>query len=221
MLKHVLTDRTRGTYAIMSGNALIGEAHRNQGGFAFHPKMGKVEQHRTMAALKASLASPAAPIPTVNVVFGDREVIEPLFKDKPVDPTDHVARYKINDTSVTDPMKKFFGLGWLFERPDGTFDRAHSQMDSFGNYTHFQTKEEALASIVAFDGSEDQIWAMFDDLVCRLSPENLACDGEISASQINKRHAQIMREWKVLEKKLGRAVSQDEAEAHCYKLVLA
>lgn len=50
----------------------------------------------------------------------------------------------------------------------------------------------------------------FEALACRLSPENLHCDGEISRAQAEKRYRQIMREWRVLENKAGRKVSEEE-----------
>ena len=50
----------------------------------------------------------------------------------------------------------------------------------------------------------------FDNLLGRLSPENLHCDGEISAAQARKRLTVIRREWKALEKTLGRKVTEDE-----------
>ena len=43
----------------------------------------------------------------------------------------------------------------------------------------------------------------FSALENRLSPENLACDGECSAHQVRQRRAQIKREWKALEAKYG------------------
>ena len=57
----------------------------------------------------------------------------------------------------------------------------------------------------------------FNDLCCRLSPENLCCDGECSRSQTNSRYAQIMREWRVLEAKVGRNVTQEEIETESIK----
>jgi hypothetical protein len=63
--------------------------------------------------------------------------------------------------------------------------------------------------------TKEQIDA-FDDLLCRLSPENLNCDGEISAAQAQRKYRQIIKEWEVLEKQVGRKVSQDEI----YSIVL-
>ena len=41
----------------------------------------------------------------------------------------------------------------------------------------------------------------FSALECRLSPENLACDGECSRTETQRRYRQCMKEWKALEKK--------------------
>ena len=54
---------------------------------------------------------------------------------------------------------------------------------------------------------------MFDkfmDLSCQLSPENLCCDGEASEAQINRTIREIKKQWKELESKIGRKVTQDE-----------
>ena len=48
----------------------------------------------------------------------------------------------------------------------------------------------------------------FLGLVNRLSPENLACDGECSKREVGRRRAAIMREWRALEKKVGRRVTE-------------
>jgi len=56
----------------------------------------------------------------------------------------------------------------------------------------------------------EELMNKFDGLACRLSPENLCCDCEISRAEVNQRHTQIKREWKVLEKKAGRKVSENE-----------
>jgi hypothetical protein len=59
-------------------------------------------------------------------------------------------------------------------------------------------------------GLTDSIKKEFDNLACRLSPENLHCDGEISRTEAGRRKAQIMREWRALEARAGRKVSEDE-----------
>lgn len=57
---------------------------------------------------------------------------------------------------------------------------------------------------------DTNILRQFQHLVLQLSPENLSCDGELSRRQIQSRHAAIIREWKALEKQVGRRVSLDE-----------
>ena len=53
----------------------------------------------------------------------------------------------------------------------------------------------------------------FRTLAARRSPENLSCDGECSRREIQRRHAEIMRDWHMLEKLEGRRVTLDEIEA--------
>lgn len=45
---------------------------------------------------------------------------------------------------------------------------------------------------------------------CALSPENLSCDGEASASYIKKRRAELNKERAKLVRELGREPSHDE-----------
>lgn len=52
----------------------------------------------------------------------------------------------------------------------------------------------------------------FEALSCRLSPENLCCDGLCSRAQTNARYRQIMKEWRKLEQAVGREVSEEEVE---------
>lgn len=54
----------------------------------------------------------------------------------------------------------------------------------------------------------------FNDLTCRLSPENLTCDGELSRTEVNRRLAQIRKEWKALEKEIGYKVSEEDVFQH-------
>ena len=51
----------------------------------------------------------------------------------------------------------------------------------------------------------------FINLASRLSPENLCCDGLATKAQVRKRLAQIRREWKALEKEVGRKVTENQA----------
>jgi hypothetical protein len=50
----------------------------------------------------------------------------------------------------------------------------------------------------------------FSNILCALSPENLHCDGEISPAQAQKKYVKLMEDWRKLEIKVGRKVSQDE-----------
>ncbi len=50
----------------------------------------------------------------------------------------------------------------------------------------------------------------FQRVACNLSPENLCCDGELPMAQVRKRRAALNREWKALEQRVGRTVSEDE-----------
>jgi len=50
----------------------------------------------------------------------------------------------------------------------------------------------------------------FMQLSCELSPENLCCDGELSHSQVIKKLARLRKEWAVLERRVGRKVSEEE-----------
>jgi len=50
----------------------------------------------------------------------------------------------------------------------------------------------------------------FQALSNALSPENLYEDGEISREQAQRKYRSIMREWKELERQVGRKVSESE-----------
>ena len=62
--------------------------------------------------------------------------------------------------------------------------------------------------------TEEELMCALDQLMGELEPENLSCDGEISRTAINQRLRAIRAEWREIEKKLGRKVSQDEAGDH-------
>lgn len=138
----------------------------------------------------------------------------PLFPDNPEQPTDKVARYKIHDENSKDPMAKFFGKGWVFKLRNGQYQRAHTDMDEFGNGPIFNSMDEIRHSIDAFENSDESIWAELINLVSALSPENLSCDGEASASYIRSKRAEINKKWAVCEKRLGRKVTEDEVWQH-------
>ena len=50
----------------------------------------------------------------------------------------------------------------------------------------------------------------FFDLACRLSPENVSCDGELSRAEVNRRYKQLNAEWADLEKQAGCKVDENE-----------
>lgn len=59
--------------------------------------------------------------------------------------------------------------------------------------------------------SNIELKARFVDLAGRLSPENLSCDGELSARQVAARRKAIMTEWAVCERAYGSKVTEDDA----------
>jgi hypothetical protein len=56
----------------------------------------------------------------------------------------------------------------------------------------------------------DEDMSKFLQLVSELSPENLSCDGELSSDEISHRYGRLMVEWRLLEKKVGRKVTESE-----------
>lgn len=50
----------------------------------------------------------------------------------------------------------------------------------------------------------------FQSLACALSPENLACDGELRGRALATKAKRLRGEWSKLEKAVGRRVSEDE-----------
>ena len=58
--------------------------------------------------------------------------------------------------------------------------------------------------------TEDEFFKHFDKILCDLSPENLCCDGEISASAARKKASGLHAEWRELERLFGRKVTEDE-----------
>ena len=60
---------------------------------------------------------------------------------------------------------------------------------------------------------EKEIMEKFVGLACRLSPENLSCDGEASRTYVNQKLKQIRKEWKALEKQLGKKMDEDDVWA--------
>lgn len=82
----------------------------------------------------------------------------------------------------------------------------------FGKAGQIATSRSKLANDLVFGaGSQDEMKARFFQLAMQLEPENLACDGERSSSQIKAARASINRQWKALEAQFGRKVTTDEA----------
>jgi hypothetical protein len=50
----------------------------------------------------------------------------------------------------------------------------------------------------------------FKGLSSMLSPENLSADGELPQSAVRKRKRFLLSEWKRLERKVGRVVTEEE-----------
>ena len=70
---------------------------------------------------------------------------------------------------------------------------------------------EKIKRIAEGIGISDEMKEKFVDLVSRLSPENLHRDGEASQSEVRAELSRIKREWKELERQVGRKVTEDEA----------
>jgi hypothetical protein len=70
--------------------------------------------------------------------------------------------------------------------------------------------ESDVVKPVAKTGLTDDAKQEFLSLASRLSPENLHCDGEVSRTEAKRRQAQIMREWRSLEKRVGRKITEDQ-----------
>lgn len=62
--------------------------------------------------------------------------------------------------------------------------------------------------------TEDELMNHLGILAGELSPENLCCDGELSRTAVKQKLRELKAEWKEVEKKLGRKVSEYEADDH-------
>ena len=82
----------------------------------------------------------------------------------------------------------------------------------FGKPGQIAASRSQLANDLVFgSGSQEAMKAQFYHLAMQLEPENLACDGERSSSQIMAARASINRQWKALEAQYGSKVTTDEA----------
>lgn len=57
---------------------------------------------------------------------------------------------------------------------------------------------------------DESLMTEFKKLANDLSPENLCCDGELCQAEVGRKYNFLMKEWKLLEKKAGRKVTEDE-----------
>lgn len=58
--------------------------------------------------------------------------------------------------------------------------------------------------------AESQILDDIRDVDCQLSPENLSCDGELSARQVRVKYRKLMAQRNQLVKELGRKPTTKE-----------
>lgn len=58
----------------------------------------------------------------------------------------------------------------------------------------------------------NEIKNQFIDLYCRLSPENLSMDGELTRTATTKRYNKLMAEWKLREKQIKFKVTDAHVE---------
>ena len=56
----------------------------------------------------------------------------------------------------------------------------------------------------------DKLLKKFLDIALSLEPENLTCDGELPQSEVRRKYNSLTKEWKKLEKQVGRTVTQEE-----------
>ena len=57
--------------------------------------------------------------------------------------------------------------------------------------------------LIVYPTSKEECEPIFQKLECDLSPENLCCDGEISASQVRAKYRKYEAAWRLLEKIAG------------------
>ena len=68
---------------------------------------------------------------------------------------------------------------------------------------------------------DEEVFDAFSSLACRLSPENLYCDGEATDACVMRELRAIKKEWKALEKRAGCKVTEDDIwqiENHRWKI---
>lgn len=68
-----------------------------------------------------------------------------------------------------------------------------------------------------YDAIPQNLKTEFSSIVCQMSPENLSCDGEASVHYQRNRYADLLADWRVLEKKAGLSVDVDDFEDYMYE----
>ena len=63
---------------------------------------------------------------------------------------------------------------------------------------------------------EKRYLVQFRDLYMRLELENLTCDGELSKSEVARKYKRLMKDWKRLERQVGRTVTDEEIFTSMY-----
>jgi hypothetical protein len=64
--------------------------------------------------------------------------------------------------------------------------------------------------------TDSEIMKDITNVYCALSPENLSCDGELSAAETRGRQRTLTKRLNVLFNEIGRHVSEEEAFAIKY-----
>jgi len=67
-----------------------------------------------------------------------------------------------------------------------------------------------------FDSIPKALQEKLINLVCGLSPENLTGDGELSTVQVRNKYADLMKEWRTLEKEAGMTIDYEDFEMYFY-----
>ena len=67
----------------------------------------------------------------------------------------------------------------------------------------------------------EEYYQAFLDLAGRLEPENLHEDGEASLKRVREKLKQLKTNWKVLERGLGRHVTEEEIWDECHRRCMA
>jgi hypothetical protein len=70
--------------------------------------------------------------------------------------------------------------------------------------------ESSAVKPVTKTGLTEEAKQEFMRLANGRSPENLHCDGEVSRTEAKRRLAAINREWKALEQRVGRKITEDQ-----------